>query len=336
MSDQLRTLDVKSTSGTIVKPGELVDVVEVTPLTLNDRKIYNLLVDNAKQDIAKPVLHSIDKEALRLSRKSDERVDSSIMRLMGAIAHIKTKQNGESATLRVQLLGKNIEHERNDGKFYYSFDPDLRDALNDSTVFARLKKNVMLSFKGKYGLALYEMVEKRINMNKSQETFSVQEFRNLLGVPKNKLTTWYNLRTRAIEPAQMEVNQLSPTFRVEIEGKSTPGKGREITHILLKWWHTSSDGQDESVKELTYSKQGRKARRNGTVEQIVDEQQPKLSHLLSDQAIETARNILINRGYREGVQQAIIIWEEKFQGQAIPENPNGAFIQFCRKIFVNN
>src|SRR5688572_21395587 len=113
MANDIRTIDVKSTADSMIKPGELVDVVEVTPLTLTDRKIYNLLIDNAKQDLWKPVEHSIRKEKLRQSRRGDERIDDSIMRIMGAIAHIKTERNGEPATIRVQLLGRNIEHDRN-------------------------------------------------------------------------------------------------------------------------------------------------------------------------------------------------------------------------------
>jgi hypothetical protein len=143
MANGIRTIEVKPTPDSMIKPGELVDVVEVSPLT--DRKIYNLLIDNAKQDLAKPVEHAIKKEKLRQSRRGDERIDDSILRLMGAIAHIKTERNGEPATIRVQLLGRNIEHDRNDGNFYYTFDPVLREVFLNSNVFARLKMNVMLS-----------------------------------------------------------------------------------------------------------------------------------------------------------------------------------------------
>src|SRR3546814_6984250 len=36
--------------GEIVKPGELVDIVELSPLTLADRRIYNLLIANARSE----------------------------------------------------------------------------------------------------------------------------------------------------------------------------------------------------------------------------------------------------------------------------------------------
>src|SRR3546814_2824249 len=36
--------------GEIVKPGELVDIVELSPLTLADRRIYNLLIANRSEE----------------------------------------------------------------------------------------------------------------------------------------------------------------------------------------------------------------------------------------------------------------------------------------------
>ena len=331
MIQDIRTLEVKSTKNTMIKAGELVDVVEVTPLTLTDRKIYNLLIDNAKQNIAQPIEHVIEKEKLRQSRRGNEQVDDSILRLMGGIVQIKTERDGEPATIRVPLLGRNIEHDRKDGNFFYTFDPALREILTNSTVFARLKMNVMLSFTGKYGLALYEMVEKRVNLRKSEEVFSIGQFRNLLGVPKGKLTTWHNLKTRAIDPAVSEVNHLATDFRVEITGLKT---GRSFNEIKLQWWRTSPDGEEAAIKELLQPKQGRKARREGTVEDtyITTNYTQKLEYLLSDRAKENARDILMKGKNRIGLQNAIYQWEEAFSDKEKPDNPNGAFIAFCKKI----
>ena len=327
MIKEIRTIEVKSSKDTMIKAGELVDVVEVTPLTLTDRKIYNLLIDNAKQDIAKPVEHTIDKEKLRQSRRGNEQVDDSIMRLMGGIVQIKTERDGEPATIRVPLLGRNVLHDRRDGKFYYSFDPVLREIFLNSNVFARLKMDVMLNFQGKYGLALYEMIEKRINMRKTEDIFSIAQFRNLLGVSKGKLTSWHNLRTRAINPAVAEVNHLATDFRVEITGIKT---GRSFNEIKVQWWRTSPDGEEAAIVEHLNTKIGRKARREGVVEEI--SVTAKLEYLLSDQAMESARKILLNGKNRIGLQSAIQQWEEAFANKEKPENPNGAFINFCKKI----
>jgi len=328
MLNEVRTIEVKFSKDTMIKAGELVDVVEVTPLTLTDRKIYNILIDNAKNDIAKPIEHSIDKEILRLSRRGNERIDDTINRLMGGIAKIKTMRNGEPAILRVQLLGRNIEHERDDGKFYYTFDPVLREVFSNSTVFARLKMDVMLNFQGKYGLALYELTEKRINLRKSEEIFSIAEFRSLLGVPKGKLTTWHNLKSFALDPAVKEVNQLATDFRIEVTGLKS---GRSYAEIKMKWWRKAPDGEDAAINELSYSKVGRKARRDGTADKLSSSEQ-KLEHLLTDTAMETARGILLKGHNRIGLQNALAQWEEAFSNKEKPDNPNGAFINFCKKI----
>src|SRR3546814_1641552 len=50
--------------GEIVKPGELVDIVELSPLTLADRRIYNLLITNAWERISQPVFHRFAKTPL--------------------------------------------------------------------------------------------------------------------------------------------------------------------------------------------------------------------------------------------------------------------------------
>jgi hypothetical protein len=45
--NRLRTVDIAPDGLSLVKPGELMDVVELSPLTLQDRRIYNLLILNA-------------------------------------------------------------------------------------------------------------------------------------------------------------------------------------------------------------------------------------------------------------------------------------------------
>src|SRR3546814_16881076 len=49
--------------GEIVQPGELVDIVELSPLTLADRRIYNLLIATAWDRLREPVLHRLAQTA---------------------------------------------------------------------------------------------------------------------------------------------------------------------------------------------------------------------------------------------------------------------------------
>jgi len=249
----------------MVKPGELVDIVEMTPLTLADRRIYNLLIENAWDKIDQPVEHVIAKKKLRGNHNVNFRVNESIERLMGAIVRVKIERDGKPATRRIQLLGVNDEHHELDGTLYYKFPDELREIITESTVFARLQKDVMFAFTSKYALALYEMVQKRRNLReKFYENFTVEEMRGLLGVPRGKLPRVANLFQSAIKPALKEVNALSD-YGVKIEPIT---EGRRVVKLRLFWWKKDINGLKEAFSELQRCKTGRKARIDGTVESV--------------------------------------------------------------------
>ncbi|MFC7705532.1 replication initiation protein [Plastorhodobacter daqingensis] len=252
-----RTVDIRPNSESMIKPGELVDLIEVTPLSLSDRRIYNQLLENAWDAIDKPVSHIIAKSALRGSHNSNDRVGESLERLMSAIVKVAVIWDGEPAVERVQLLGGNIEANRADGLVEYEIPARLRRIIGNSTVFARLQREVMFALSSKYALTLYEMVQKRGNLRwRSSEKFSLDALRGVLGVPRGKLTSWSNLKLRAIDPAVAEVNALSD-FMVAIDPIKT---GRSVTHVELRWWRKDDEAAGAAGRALQFSKVGRKVR----------------------------------------------------------------------------
>ena len=263
---RLRTIEVEPDEFSLVKPGELVDVVELSPLTLQDRRIYNLLILNAWGSIAEPKEHCIHKRELRGSHNVNDRVGDSVLRLMGAIAQVRiVRDDGKSYTRRVQLLSTTDEATDNDGLLYYSFTAGLRAIIKQSSQFARLQRDVMFAFSSKYALALYEMVQKRGNLkHKFSEEFPVDRFRALLGVEGGKLPAFKSLKQRAIDPAVLEVNGLGE-FGCKAEPVYT---GRKVTAVRLSWWAKNLDQKKDAFRELRVSKVGRRARLLGTVEHV--------------------------------------------------------------------
>lgn len=79
------------------------------PLTLADRRIYNLLIANAWERIGEPIIHRIAKSGLKGTHQGNERVESSLLRLMGTIAIVTIRKDGKSYKRRVQLLGPSDE-----------------------------------------------------------------------------------------------------------------------------------------------------------------------------------------------------------------------------------
>src|SRR3954471_24819345 len=130
---QLRTIDVEPDEYSLIKPGELVDIVELSPLTLQDRRIYNLLILNAWDSITEPKEHCIHKRELRGSYNVNDRVMESVERLMGAIARVQIIRDGKPATRRVQLLAATDEINDTDGLLYYSFHAGLRAIIKQSS-----------------------------------------------------------------------------------------------------------------------------------------------------------------------------------------------------------
>lgn len=340
-SKPYRTIEARPSPDSLIKPGELVDLVEVTPLTLTDRRIYNLLLENAWDSIDKPVIHTIGKARLRGSHNSNDRIGESIERLMAAIVKVKVTKGGDTAIERVQLLGGNVEYETPDGSLHYEIPPRLRRIIKDSTIFARLQKEVMFALSSKYALTLYEMVQKRGNLiYRSSEDFSIDEIRGVLGVPKGKLTTWSNLYNRAIKRAVEEVNQLSDHL-VDVEPLKT---GRRVSHIRLKWWKKDSGGVHHIAHELSGSKVGRRARLDGRTERVVEppllenaagqgpDQGASDPFMLRAETHETAR--LRHRGYDiHFVEQE---WRRWARDKEPPRDPDRAFLAFFRTYASNN
>ncbi len=330
MAKPYRTVEARPSAESLVKPGELVDLVEVTPLTLADRRIYNQLLENAWDAIEKPVTHVIPKASLRGSHNSNDRIGDSIERLMAAIVRVEVVWDGKPAIERVQLLGGNVEAARRDGLFEYEIPARLRRIISNSTIFARLQREVMFALTSKYALTLYEMVQKRGNLRwRSSERFSLDSLRGILGVPKGKLTSWSNLRLRAIEPAVAEVSALSD-YMVEIEPIKT---GRSVTHVELRWWRKDGEGVNRAGRALEYASTGRMAR---AVEEAAPAGQggrPRPAWLdrqgaaLRSETYETAR--LRHSGYDIYFVEGE--WRAWAADKGAPDDPDRAFLAFFRR-----
>ena len=318
MAADFRTLEARPTSDSLIKPGELVDIVEMTPLTLADRRIYNLLIEHAWETIDKPVEHRITKKALRGSHNVNDRVGDTIERLMAAIVKIKVKHNDREEVERVQLLGGNTEQLHADGVVRYEFPAKLRRIIKNSTIFARLQKEVMFALSSKYSLALYEMVQKRGNLNRNSEEFSLQDLRGFLGVPKSKLTTWSNFNNRALTPAIKEVSAISD-YIIEATLLRT---GRAVTRVLLTWWPKDAEGVQQVAAELDHSKVGRRARIEGTVELV--QPQERIPPLKTE-TYEEARQ----RYHGWDIYQLEHAWLDWARDRPLPIDADKAFLGFC-------
>lgn len=343
MSPQaLTTTQTNSGVDSFIKPGELIDVVELTPLTLQDRRIYNLLLANAWDSIEEDKTHVIAKKELRGSHNVNDRIGESIERLMGAIVKVKTVEEGEAVLLRMQLLAPNREYQRADGKLLYRFPQELQKVIKESRIFARLQKTIMYSFKSKYSLALYEIVQKRGNLKyKSFDDFALDEFRGLLGVPVDKLQGFRNFNAWAIKPALKEVNFLSE-YEVKIEPQK---KGRTVVGVRLSWQPKNAAQMSLVSRELDYSKVGRGVRAAESGEDIAIVDDESIKHKIAQHAqqekiliesitMEKAKELARNAGTGWDIYAIEKQFLDYIEKKGRPDNPQAAFIGFVKQKVV--
>lgn len=261
------TLDIKPDDGQMIKPAETIDIVGVEGLTLQDKRVWNALIANAFG----PDMREIDRDfkidltPLRSNHNGNERVDDTIERLMKTIARCKMP-NG--SVTRFQLLGGNNMGDpmRPRGELTYSFDKRLIEVLRDSISFGKLELSVMAAFNSKYALALYEHVSRRVNLKHVwMQEYTIDQFRDVLGVGEGQLKAFGNLKQRAIIPALEEVNYWAP-FRITLSFQKT---GQRVTKLIMNWIPKDKEGRAKARAELEKSKTGRKARMDGIQETVV-------------------------------------------------------------------
>jgi hypothetical protein len=260
-------LDPNDASGSMVKPAELVDVVELTPLTLVDRRTYNLLIAHAWDRIDEDVEHAIPKAVLRGTHKGDERLSDTIQRLMAGQVEVRIIRDGKRYLQSIHLLGTvaRPEDEDEDGNVYYRFPAEWREIIRQSSIFARLQTEVMFCFSSKYALALWEMIQKRGNLkHKNTDEFAPDELRRMLGVPRGKLKEFSHFRQKVLIPAVDEVNALS-SHMVQIDAVR---HGRKVVKLRLIWFAKDEQGLKAAYCEIQRHKAGRKARIGGLAEVI--------------------------------------------------------------------
>jgi hypothetical protein len=151
-------------------------------------------------------------------------------------------EDGIKREVLTQLLGPCKLDQNPQGLAYYTFPEPIRNAIESSSVFARLRRDLLCQFRSKYALSLYEMLQKRVNLSfKTSEDFTIEELRQKLGVEKAKYPIYRDLNSRVLKPAALEVNTLA-----DIECAFEPiSEGRKTVGLRLTWRKRTTD---ETVK----------------------------------------------------------------------------------------
>jgi len=256
------------------KPGELIEVTGTHLLETSDRAILNTLLQRAHDSgkMAEDSEWELTFAELRKelsNHNSNERVRESLARLGSvrvAVHYISGKN--EPRTLETPLLAfiDTSDSDSGTATVQYSFPKRLSVVLLRSNRWGRVRCEVAYAMRCKYAITLYELICLRINREKCVETFTLERFRELLGVPPGTYTLGSDFNRYVVQPALLEVNGLSD-FGVAIELRRRHSRA-PVHQVDMAWWQKEGDEFRTSLQERRRSKMGRKARLRGTVEPV--------------------------------------------------------------------
>ena len=260
----------------LVASGHQVDMVfkrGQKTLSLRAQKIWHLLVKKAGVRLGEEAPHRIDLSEFRaLGHLPLEARLDALRELQMTIVEVTQWKDGKRGTASGPLLSYVWRPDDDQGSIEWQFSPALKLIFANSDHWAILSKRAVMAFESRYSLRLYEIIALRSGLDhKTAETFPLEELRDRLGVPVGKLEEWFDFRRFALEAAIAEVNHLAG-FTVSYEPVK---RGRSVAAVKLSWGEKSPPERKATKRELDGHKAGRKARRAGTVESVINEP-PKL------------------------------------------------------------
>ena len=277
-----RTVEQKTNGLGFPKPGELIEMTGTHALEASDRAILNLLYQYA-HDSGRLLDPSAEWEipvaTIRQSfskHDSSDRLRQSLNRLMSVKVNVvytaQAQDGAERPEQRVVITGLfdffdvSARELAKRATLRYGLPRKLTPILENSGRWGRIKAEIVCSMTSKYAIALYEILQLRANLERSVETFPIDRFRELLGVPPETYARADNFQRKVIDPAVLEVNGLSDmSVQIEVERKHTRAP---ISAVSVAWWQKSKDDFRAAMEERNRSKVGRMARLKGLAETV--------------------------------------------------------------------
>lgn len=264
------------------KPRELIQIRGHESLSLTARRAITVLWHNShSQGLREDADYTIEISRLRTDRHhGTDAIVEAIEALMKTIVVIQMPDG--SGTRRVQMLGGNDlvdkNRDRAAGVLTYSFDKRLVQVLQDSRLWGPIELPVLMSFASKYTVSLYEHLCQWAGLDHiSSKQFSVQDFRDLLGVESGAYPAFGDLNRYVIKPAIAEICALA-----RFNAKIMPVKeGRRVAELRLHWWDKSEAEKRQAYQEHQRPRVGRRARIQDRIEHVAPSPSP---HTLAKRA----------------------------------------------------
>lgn len=259
------------------KPGNLVEVkfVKGQSLSLTAARLLALMILIAGGDAWRPMPHRMRKADIRRGHKGNERISDMLEELHRTLFAVDDLSwRGRKATKRFPLIQSSREEVEEDGTesgwIEWEFTPDARRLIQESETYAVLNRQAVLGFRSSYALRLYEIGALRIHRRQPVWRGDMTALRAAFGIAPELYKDFAQLRRKVLERAKAEIDQLAH-FTVDWREIR---RGRAVVEVELTFQAKGAPEQLSTVAENERHAAGRRARRDGAVERIVDEPPP--------------------------------------------------------------
>lgn len=236
-------------------------------------KLFNQLIRAAGERMADDVEHTArlaDLNADRGTRNhSREHVQPLMLELAAAVlCYDDTNNKRLSLASLVPEMHVDYRHEDTGHILLaWRFGASFRKMAQKSRHWAEVDRMTLLALRSKYSVLLFQHMSALFRLTKvNAETFTVQDLRDALGVPKGKLKRFSHFNDRALKLAIKEINGIS---RFTLTA-SLHKRGRTVTAITISWVEKPAWQKQKAQAELEGHSAGRKHRQDGTAERIVE------------------------------------------------------------------
>ncbi|MEP3656112.1 MAG: replication initiation protein [Litorimonas sp.] len=199
-------------------------------LSLLQRKLSNVLLLNAYDELLTQTEHEIDEKTLCVMLGYDSNDRKPLKESLKALASVHAEWNilgdnqeevewGVSSLLSHAILSR--------GKCRYGYSPALAEKLYNPDIYASINMAIQRKFRSKHALALYENCY-RFKTVRSTGWWKLKTFRRLMGVDDSDYYRQFkHLNAKVIKPTVKEINAVSD-IQITPEFKRS---GRSITEI---------------------------------------------------------------------------------------------------------
>jgi hypothetical protein len=242
----------KDNPATVPIPNAVIMTKIEGPFTERDRKLWTFLVHAKWDELLTERYHEISVAKVNrvFHELGGEKTASWIWQSALRLAKTIVEWDGEGPdSERLQgvsnlMNAKISKSARENGILWFEIPALLSEVIKQPFRFSRIRLHFMIGLSGKYTVTLYELLESAVNMRRPVMELDIDRLRQWLKVPSGKLPRYVDLKRRILEPALKQINDdpEGAGFTVKMEPIK---KGRAVQKIRFTMTKTPKRIEEE-------------------------------------------------------------------------------------------